>query len=287
MKATMLLLVAVVTLPLFADERAVKRQLIAEILEVIDAKALTQASFDMMFGRMTEEMGEVEPEEQTQLTPEQAADLKERQDQMSAFRDRLYARIDYAKYADEIYAPLFDKHFNSDELKELIAFYKTKAGQKSLKLLPELSIGGMLKGSELFQEAATQASDEIEKEQAQKHPEKRTMADMRTLAIALEARATDENSYPTVEFDGLEKLLEPIYVKDMPEKDAWGTPYAYVSNGSDYRIVSAGADKRFEWNVRQFSTPGVEPKATDNPDADLVFENGIFMQYPRKFAPQQ
>lgn len=286
MKTAIFLLLAVMSVPVFASERELKQQLIAEVLEVIDAKALTQASFDIMFGRMDDQMAGAMAGAEGEATPEQAAAYREQQEQMRAFRDRLYTRIDYAKYAEEIYAPLFDKHFSSDDLKELIAFYKTKAGQKSLALLPELAIGGMLKGSELLQQAARQTSDEIEEEQAQKHPDKKTMADMRTLATALEARATDEESYPDVDLAGLEKLLEPIYVKDMPEKDAWGTPFIYIGNESHYRIVSAGADKRFEWNARQFSTPG-ETRPTDNPDADIVFEDGVFMQYPRKYAPQQ
>src|SRR5215213_12034254 len=200
---------------------------------------------------------------------------------MRTYKDRLYNRIDYAKYAEEIYAPMFDEHFNVDELKELLAFYKTKTGQKNVKMLPQLAIGGLMKGSELLQQAAMEIGEELEKEAEQRHPEKRAMADLRTIATAVEARATDTNEYPVVDLQGLQGLLVPTYLRTMPEKDPWGTPYVYVGNGEQYRIVSAGADKRFEWSARQFDPNEMEPRISEDADADIVFQDGRFTQYPR------
>src|SRR3954452_4060034 len=64
----------------------------------------------------------------------------------------------------------------------------------------------------------------------QRSKQKRTMADMRTIATAWEARATDVNrynaaglSYPTggVTWDELNTYLAPTYVKSLPQDDAW------------------------------------------------------------------
>src|ERR1700748_3561064 len=69
----------------------------------------------------------------------------------------------------------------------------------------------------------------------QRSKQKRTMADMRSLATAWEARATDVNRYnaagttgfSTITFDDLNTYLAPTYVKKLPQNDAWNTPYVY------------------------------------------------------------
>lgn len=269
-----------IALPSFAqDERTAKRALIAEVLEIIDAKALTQASFDIAFNKAIA-MWQEEQE------GEESDEYKEQMEQMKVFRERLYTRIDYAKYAEEIYAPLFDEHYTAGELRELIAFYKTKTGQKSVRMLPELAIGGLMKGTALLEQAGRETAAELEKEEAQKHPWKKTMADMRMLAMAVEAHATDVESYPKTDLSGLKPLLEPTYVLTMPEKDAWGTPFLYISDGDQYRIVSAGADKRFDWNARQFEAAVEQPRVTEDPDADIIFQDGSFVQHPKKAGQQ-
>src|ERR1700745_3108947 len=71
----------------------------------------------------------------------------------------------------------------------------------------------------------------------QRSKQKRTMADIRTIATAWEARATDTNSYgaagvstftwptSTVNGGGLDTMLSPTYIKSLPQKDGWSTPY--------------------------------------------------------------
>src|SRR3954469_13050 len=66
----------------------------------------------------------------------------------------------------------------------------------------------------------------------QRSKQKRTMADMRTIATAWEARATDLNKYnaagaitiptQTVDMGTLGTYLAPTYVKTFPNKDGWG-----------------------------------------------------------------
>jgi hypothetical protein len=272
-------------LPSFAEDRAAKRERIAELLEIIDAKALIQGSFGLVFDRAAEEMARA-ARDRSDGTENEAAAQNAQQEQLRTFRERLFHRVDYARFAEEIYAPLFDEYYNAAELEELIAFYKTKVGQKSVKMLPHLAIGGMMKGSMLMEAAAREIAQEMEKEEAQKDPWKPTMKDMRTIATATEARATDTNDYPDVDLQGLKQLLEPVYVRRMPEKDGWGTPYLYVGNATQYRIVSAGADKRFEWNARQLDAEHAEARISDDPGADIVFQDGRFMQYPRKAGPE-
>ena len=123
----------------------------------------------------------------------------------------------------------------------------------------------------------------------QRSKQKRTMADMRTIATAWEARATDINRYnaagvtvPTasVTIDNLTSFLAPTYVKTFPQKDGWGTnwglgadqAFAAGAPAQIYVIISYGKD-----SSAQSSYAG---GATTNFDCDILFSNGAFTQYP-------
>src|SRR5438552_8689928 len=93
----------------------------------------------------------------------------------------------------------------------------------------------------------------------QRSKQKRTMADMRTIATAWEARATDINRYnaagvtvPTasVTIDNLTTFLSPTYVKTFPQRDGWGTNWGLAADqafatgtpAQIYVIISYGKD---------------------------------------------
>ena len=97
----------------------------------------------------------------------------------------------------------------------------------------------------------------------------------------MEARATDTNDYPDVDFSELATLVAPTYIREVPQKDVWGTPFLYIGTGENYRIVSAGADKRFDWNARQMD-PNAVPTPSESLETDLIFQDGTFIQYPKE-----
>ena len=121
----------------------------------------------------------------------------------------------------------------------------------------------------------------------QRSRQKRTMADIRSLATAWEARATDINEY-TVAGAGVTwpstaanfitnsvaSKLQPTYIKTCPDKDGWGTQLAggVSGDGQAYSIESYGKDK-----VNTTSDAG---GPTTKFDADIIFSNGSFVQYP-------
>ena len=116
-------------------------------------------------------------------------------------------------------------------------------------------------------------------------PQKHTMADLRTIATALEARATDMNEYPQVRsVDELARLLEPTYVKNLPRTDAWRHEWRYEAWKADpadkaaqvYAIGSAGRDWKWEKPSLRMYAGG----ATTNFDCDIVYSNGAFICYP-------
>jgi type II secretion system protein G len=129
----------------------------------------------------------------------------------------------------------------------------------------------------------------------QRSKQKRTMADIRTIATAWEARATDVNRYNaagTITIPGaavsaadLTTYLTPTYVKNLPAKDGWGTPYAFAADqvfaastaAQVYMIISYGKD-----GVASSYNGG----ATTAFDCDIVYSNGSFVQYPEGVQTQ-
>ncbi len=125
----------------------------------------------------------------------------------------------------------------------------------------------------------------------QRSKQKRTMADMRTIATAWEARATDTNSYsaagatftwPTSTVSGvtLDSKLSPTYIKSLPQKDGWGDVYGFgtTSNGQVYGIRSAGKDNVFGAAIVVGGTQAF--------DCDVVYSNGSFIQFPEGIQAQ-
>jgi type II secretory pathway pseudopilin PulG len=131
--------------------------------------------------------------------------------------------------------------------------------------------------------------------------QKRTMADMRTIATALEARATDMSSYAIVadaynanpgksvekfatlhreSFSDLERALVPTYIKKLPRKDGWGVDFDirtghYVGNGkaTTYALRSYGSDRRPDGDSYAGRTISTFRE-------DIVYSDGSFFQYP-------
>lgn len=115
----------------------------------------------------------------------------------------------------------------------------------------------------------------------QRSKQKRTMADIRTVATAVEAYATDNKKYP----DDVEKVV-PTYIKVLPRVDGWGHPIRYLcwnsEGGTDctsYAIGSAGKDGQFEHDdLKEYLNSG---GATTNFNADIVYSDGKFIEYPQ------
>lgn len=121
----------------------------------------------------------------------------------------------------------------------------------------------------------------------QRSRQKRSMADMRTAAAAIEAYASDKNAYPDATSHAeLSSALTPTYTKTLPQVDGWGTAMRYECwpKGAceHYAIASAGADKVFEHESLQ-DYAGTQ---TSDWDSDVVLSDGRFLQYPEGVQTQ-
>jgi type II secretion system protein G len=129
----------------------------------------------------------------------------------------------------------------------------------------------------------------------QRSRQKRSMADMRTIATAWEARATDLNRYTAAgaaadstwpatgsTINDMSTLLAPTYVRKLPAYDGWGTLFAVGFTDDNYAIQSYGADKTK--GTTTTSTP--QPITTNNFDCDIVLSLGNFIVYPEGIQSQ-
>jgi type II secretion system protein G len=125
----------------------------------------------------------------------------------------------------------------------------------------------------------------------QRAKQKRSMADMRTIATAWEARATDVNKYTAagaflpssaVTASVMDTMLAPTYIKALPKNDGWGNGWVYAVDstaGQQYSITSYGRD----------GLVGTAPTAvftTTNFDCDIIYSQGQFLQYPEGVQQQ-
>jgi len=121
----------------------------------------------------------------------------------------------------------------------------------------------------------------------QRSKQKRTMADMRSVATAWEARATDTNTYTAAGLTFIDPttpisttvagVLEPTYIKKCPRTDAWGTSFEVGANSTQYSIESLGKDAS-----EDSGTTGPTTKF----DCDIIFSDGTFIEYPEGVQTQ-
>jgi len=112
----------------------------------------------------------------------------------------------------------------------------------------------------------------------QRSRQKRTVADIRSLATALESYAADNNEkYPVAaRVEDLSPILEPKYVTRVPTRDGWDHELRYVTWVGGYAISSGGGDGVFEHT----SPAEYTKEATQDFDCDIVYSNGEFVRYP-------
>jgi general secretion pathway protein G len=109
--------------------------------------------------------------------------------------------------------------------------------------------------------------------------QRRTMADMRSIATANGMYRVDRGCYADVlvHFEGIE-TTDTVYLQSVPLKDAWGTPFVYSSGGTSFALTSLGSD-----GVAGPAAPANWMNAPYEPD--LKMTNGLFTQAPTAASP--
>ncbi len=123
--------------------------------------------------------------------------------------------------------------------------------------------------------------------------QKRTMADMRTLATAWEARSTDLNKYSAAgsvitwpatssSITAMTGLIYPTYSRKVPLYDGWATLMVVGWRADSYAIQSLGGNKSKDESF----TSAAEPITTNHFDCDIILSEGVFVVYPEGIQNQ-
>jgi len=109
---------------------------------------------------------------------------------------------------------------------------------------------------------------------ANRRRQKETMANIRAIATAWEARATDKNSYRVAPRE-LARSLQPTYIRVFPHRDGWNGEFQFTSTDDTYTIRSLGSDHKPD---RVANLGGATTSFTD----DIIYSNGSFIRYPEE-----
>jgi general secretion pathway protein G len=102
--------------------------------------------------------------------------------------------------------------------------------------------------------------------------QKRTVADIQTVAAAIEHFGEDHRQYPVVEdMAGLRDHLVPHYIRSLPTEDGWGHALHVSSNGESYELISPGKGGVFD---------GCEAGSAGDFTSDICWVDGEFIQSP-------
>ena len=156
-----------------------KRALIKELLEVTEAAKLAESTSQAMMIQMEQEFPKImeqliaQQASENKLTPRQRKALEDGYNQFSdrmlkGFREKVFSTINYAELLEQISMELYDKYFTEDELKDMLAFYRTPTGKKTIQVMPKLVTDSMQKSSEIVLPKIMNALNEVIQEEAKR-----------------------------------------------------------------------------------------------------------------------
>lgn len=125
-----------------------KLSLIKEFLTITQATKGANDTSDLMMGLQAAETAKMIDsliDDDKSMTAERKAELKktvaESTERSSArMRDFFKTRLKFEEIIEQTAIPVYDKHFSADELRQLIAFYKTPVGKRMIEVTPQLTI---------------------------------------------------------------------------------------------------------------------------------------------------
>ncbi|HEY0142443.1 MAG TPA: DUF2059 domain-containing protein [Thermoanaerobaculia bacterium] len=256
-----------------------QRELIEEMMKVTNMEKMEKEMFDAIFAQMQEEI--------LREAGGDAAGQAEAKWKFERFRE-LLGKANIHEVTRELYMDVYAKYLTESELADLVAFYRTPTGQKSIQVMPQLMTETMQRSGATLGPKIQEVYHQVEKESDLRQPWKKTIARIETLGSYLEMHAGEHDGlYPEGDVDALATLFDDETIKD----DVWGHELAYVlsNDRQHYRIVSAGADGIFDWDSRRIAekTAGAEMRLRDRLEDDIIYADGDFVQLPKVAAPKE
>jgi hypothetical protein len=126
-----------------------KQEVVRELLTIVGAGAIAEQMRDqqsivelMRMQPSYQPMMELAVSEQIDLSEADRKRLLARLENFDAFAERFRAlfaeRLNFSTIIDSVYLPLYDKYFSEEELRQMVAFYRTPVGRKTIAVMPSL-----------------------------------------------------------------------------------------------------------------------------------------------------
>ena len=159
-----------------ADPSSEKFAVFEELIRIIGAEAQYRQVINLIMGQFKN--GFVRAvnkriENAGDMTAEKKAKLRQlinqyMQSSMRNLEERFYREIPFSDIVKNVYYPVYDKHFDTFELKDLLAYYKTPIGKKFISLVPVLMRESMSKMNMLYDAKIQKMSQEVVVEEMKK-----------------------------------------------------------------------------------------------------------------------
>lgn len=126
-----------------------KQKLIRELLTIVGIVGMAEQMRDqqsvvelMRMQPSYHEMMELATSEQADLSEENRQLLLARLEDFDAFAERFQAlfveRLNFSTIMETVYPPVYDKYFSEEELRQMVAFYRTPVGRKAIEVMPSV-----------------------------------------------------------------------------------------------------------------------------------------------------
>lgn len=126
-----------------------KQKLIHELLTIVGIVGMAEQMRDqqsvvelMRMQPSYHEMMELATSEQADLSEENRQLLLARLEDFDAFAERFQAlfaeRLNFSTIMETVYPPVYDKYFSEEELRQMVAFYRTPVGRKAIEVMPSV-----------------------------------------------------------------------------------------------------------------------------------------------------
>jgi hypothetical protein len=160
-----------------------KQALIRELLDVTDSKKNSEAILNTIFDQMQKDMPEMvwaslsEIEGIKELSQAEQQRLRDEMNESARrssqrFREALIQRLNFAQLIEDISIPLYAKYFDDNELRDLIAFYKSPTGKHTMAVMSNLFADSMAKAQERMMPVIKDVMSEISADERARFREK-------------------------------------------------------------------------------------------------------------------
>ena len=157
---------------------AEKRALIKEMLAATDMQKSGDAMMKTMLDQFEKDtpqriaasvnaLPDLTPQEREKMIREITADNTR---VLKRSRELMTEKINWAQLMDELMYPIMDKYYTEEDLKTLIAFYKSPTGRKVLETMPQMMTDIMLRSMEIMKPKIDEISKQILEEEKKRLP---------------------------------------------------------------------------------------------------------------------